>query len=228
MSGRTLRCGCLTRPHRHGCRRRYATGCRCSVCRAGNAAYTRLQWRRSGYRQWTGDTVWTDPTGTQRRLQALAALGWTLDQIGAHVGCTGSAIGLLRVTTQTRILRTTAQRVTDAYKQLGAAPPPPSKCATYTRQPHGVTLMIHKPAHSLRGMLTGLWSHASAPANPATRPPPKSRPLSLSSAPAIYCPRNRSRPGSRHRSPSAAAPAHECRRPDDHRIPHVPVKGLAS
>lgn len=75
----------------------------------------------------------TDATGTRRRLQALAVLGYSLPEIARRSGTTGcalrDAIEGLRPHTRT----TTANRVARLYRQLATRPAPPSRHAEKTR-----------------------------------------------------------------------------------------------
>lgn len=65
--------------HPHGTVDRYKyNACRCDDCRAANTERMRQRRRAIAYGRWQG---LIEATGTTRRLQALAAIGWT----GAHV-----------------------------------------------------------------------------------------------------------------------------------------------
>ncbi|MDT0608792.1 hypothetical protein [Streptomyces lancefieldiae] len=57
-----------------------------------------------------------DATGTVRRLQALVAIGWPLEQIGPHAGL--SPENLHQLTKRERVLSSTARRVAEAYELL--------------------------------------------------------------------------------------------------------------
>lgn len=60
--------------------------------------------------------AWIDATGTQRRLQALNALGWPMAQIAPHVGLTAQE--LPRVLRRDRCLASTYRAVKAAYDEL--------------------------------------------------------------------------------------------------------------
>lgn len=66
---------------------------------------------------WSGETMWVSPLGTRRRLQALAALGWSLGEIGRRMGCTVEAVMHLR-TWDGRMLAQTAAKVSAIYEEL--------------------------------------------------------------------------------------------------------------
>ncbi len=54
--------------------------------------------------------------GTQRRLQALAVVGWSLSQIGSRLGVSKEAVAAWR--TRARVTARTARRVRDLYDDL--------------------------------------------------------------------------------------------------------------
>jgi transcriptional regulator with XRE-family HTH domain len=64
---------------------------------------------------WYGTSAWVDPTGTRRRLQALAAAGWSTRRLAARLGVTKSAIAQLRTTRQVRVLAATARDIAALY-----------------------------------------------------------------------------------------------------------------
>lgn len=70
-----------------------------------------------------GDTGLVDSTGTARRLQALAALGWCLTELAARMGTRRSVVGYLRDATRQKINAATADRVRDLYDQLSMVVP---------------------------------------------------------------------------------------------------------
>lgn len=62
-----------------------------------------------------------DATGTRRRLQALAAIGWPMYTHGARIGVSPATVS--RLTHQKRVLARTAEAVDRCYQQLCAARP---------------------------------------------------------------------------------------------------------
>ncbi|MFE9777781.1 hypothetical protein ACFYPA_06440 [Streptomyces sp. NPDC005775] len=61
-----------------------------------------------------------DGTGTRRRIQALAAMGWPFCQAGDHIGLSGQYVGdLVRRTEDQRLVRAdTADQVAAGYEKL--------------------------------------------------------------------------------------------------------------
>jgi hypothetical protein len=60
--------------------------------------------------------AWIDATGTQRRLQALAVLGWPMTQIAPHAGMAPTYVQ--RILRGDRVLASTFRAVRAAYDQL--------------------------------------------------------------------------------------------------------------
>jgi len=67
-------------------------------------------------------TVPIDATGTRRRLQALAALGWSGAKLAPYLGL--DATGVTRMFTADRILARKARAVAVLYDRLWTQPPP--------------------------------------------------------------------------------------------------------
>ena len=82
--------------HKHGLTHTcYSThGCRCDDCR------TSKRRRRSGYdrraREMRGMDVYVPVTGTRRRLQALAVMGWSSYEISRLTGLHARPVGKIR------------------------------------------------------------------------------------------------------------------------------------
>ena len=90
---------------------------KCEDCRrAHREAYQRHVVRRYLNR----GPLLIDATGTRRRLQALAARGWSSDDLGARLGVTGAAVR--QWTYRTRVQRDTAVKVADLYDELWDQP----------------------------------------------------------------------------------------------------------
>jgi transcriptional regulator with XRE-family HTH domain len=68
--------------------------------------------------------------GTNRRLQALAALGWSAVVLAERLGCSHQAVSKLR--RRTTVHRATAARVAALYQELSTTTPPPSGGVTLT------------------------------------------------------------------------------------------------
>jgi hypothetical protein len=99
---------------RHGTMRAYTHhGCRCPDARH-IASITRKR-RRAGHR---AAPRHTDATGTARRLQALAARGWSIPSIARWLDCDTGRVWQMQHRYYPTILITTAQTVADLYSQL--------------------------------------------------------------------------------------------------------------
>lgn len=119
-------CRCLRARHRHGTRAAYNRDCcRCPACSAANAMAARQHRLRSAQNRWHGTSPWVDATGTRRRLQALAAGGWSTRALAGELAVTKSAVAQLRSTNQDRVLAATAASVTDLYQRMWWRTPPP-------------------------------------------------------------------------------------------------------
>src|SRR5205085_11515119 len=90
----------------------------CQPCRDAQAAWQRAY----EIRRYINGPMLIDPTGTVRRIRALAALGWPLDELGARLGMTGR--NLARVPLQARVHRDTAAKVAVLYNELSMTPGP--------------------------------------------------------------------------------------------------------
>ena len=64
-----------------------------------------------------------DATGTHRRLQALNVNGWSTNDLGHELGCTGANIATI-MRDPAKVTATTALAVRDLYDRLWDAPPP--------------------------------------------------------------------------------------------------------
>ena len=118
-------CQCLRAHHEHGSRGAYnRDGCRCALCCRANASAARRHRRRCAEQAWNGTTAWVPALGTRRRLQALAAAGWSAAQLATRAGVTRGAIASLRSTRQQRVLATTAAVVSALYDDCWWRTPP--------------------------------------------------------------------------------------------------------
>lgn len=89
----------------------------CDPCRAAQADYQR-HYRTRMYL--AGGPMLVDATGTRRRLQALARIGWSWGLIGGELGVTGSAVSAW--TREPKVHRATADRVARIYDELSMVP----------------------------------------------------------------------------------------------------------
>lgn len=88
----------------------YVKGCRCGPARAANAARSRA--RRAGC------LPIVDATGVRRRLQALAAAGWSLNDLAAALYVNRNVVHRWQ-TFDMRIHERNARRVADLYDRIG-------------------------------------------------------------------------------------------------------------
>jgi hypothetical protein len=87
--------------------------CRCPEARLEYRRYM----KRCQVRRARGMSMWTDATGTQRRLQALHAIGWTWTDLGSELGgLTRQAVTSLFE--RTRVHVNTARAVAVLYDRL--------------------------------------------------------------------------------------------------------------
>lgn len=113
-------CTCPRARHAHGTRKAYnQDGCRCVDCRAAKAADDRRA------RVERTPPAWEPRAGTRRRLQALAADGWSLTYIAQHAHLSRDEISKLRTSSSDRILITTATHIRAVYERLWPLSPPP-------------------------------------------------------------------------------------------------------
>lgn len=92
--------------------------CRCVDCKRGRAEY-QFWW---SHMRDAGKEILVDPTGTRRRLQALAALGWSARMIGERYGFAPSTVRLWG--NSPRVQRATRDRVRRIYDELSMTLPP--------------------------------------------------------------------------------------------------------
>lgn len=110
----TVSCGAL----RHGTYSAYHQGCRCPAAREAH----RLYYKR--LREGRQPAAYLDVTGTRRRLEALAAIGWPTTVVAEHLQLAWRQVYSWRTTACTRIHRRHAAAVTAVYDQLCATPGP--------------------------------------------------------------------------------------------------------
>lgn len=111
-------CGLM---HTHGTRRMYDVhGCGCILCRVHNAARAQA-WRNDRTQPDGGRKV--DPTGSRRRLEALAAAGVSRSVVGAALGITPGHVSQLR-RKHAPIRVDIAARITRVYEALWDYPTP--------------------------------------------------------------------------------------------------------
>jgi transcriptional regulator with XRE-family HTH domain len=103
----------------HGTESAYRYGCRCSDARE----IERLRKKRA--REGRAVPKRADAVGTMRRLQALAALGWTPEDLAEQLGMHPSYVKDLRINRRAnRVNTSTVEKVTDLFERLSATPGP--------------------------------------------------------------------------------------------------------
>lgn len=90
--------------------------CRCGDCKRGRAEYE--YWRKYN----PGKAGHVDATGTRRRIQALAAMGWSANVIASRVGISEETLSKWR--SATLVSRGTAKKVARWYDELSMLNPP--------------------------------------------------------------------------------------------------------
>lgn len=99
---------------KHGTTSGYGNGCRCDPCRE---ARNRYEMRRRKILALHGVGLSVDATGTKRRIQALAWMGWPYRTIAHECGWrSAEAVG--QTLRRTYVERATAQAVSAAYERL--------------------------------------------------------------------------------------------------------------
>ena len=96
----------------------YTLGCR------HQASLTAVRNYRKRWRAGLNQPGWIDSTGTRRRLEALATIGWSANAIADHTGLSYRWIRELRRGKTPRITRNTRDLVARVYDQLWDTPGP--------------------------------------------------------------------------------------------------------
>ena len=91
-------------------------GCRCKACRAAKQRWrTPYDWET---RRRIGRDVWVPATGTMRRLQALAFIGWSTAEIAKRIDSHYQPLQKIRAGQRECVRLSTARRVAAAYEEL--------------------------------------------------------------------------------------------------------------
>lgn len=109
--------------HPHGTASAYAhDACRCPAC---HAAAIRAM-KRGRHRRAAGQFGYVDGTGTRRRIQGLALLGWTCADIAARLGTTKQAVAMYGrrygAQSTTKVTRATADNIAALTGELMLTP----------------------------------------------------------------------------------------------------------
>lgn len=111
------------------------------------------------------DAARVDATGTRRRLQALAALGWTQAKLAARLGMDASNISIAIRATGVRA--DTARKVAALYEQAWDQPPP-----AVTPKEHAAAAKARENARA-RGWLPPMAWDDDEIDNPGVKPKPR-------------------------------------------------------
>jgi len=110
---------------------RHALSCTCSpTCKARHARYE----KRRHYLAATGRPLLIDSTGSVRRVRALQAAGWTLDQAAAAGDLPVDTLRQLLRNRAPTITRRTADRIATGYQRLLELPDPVGPYANRNRR----------------------------------------------------------------------------------------------
>lgn len=114
-------CACASVHHKHGTVRAYvADRCGCEPCR--RAWSRRLKVYR--YRVDRGDTLTVSPVGVARRLQALAAVGWSAVDLAELLDTDKQNVAKWREGRARWVLPSTLERVSTVYDAVWDKQPP--------------------------------------------------------------------------------------------------------
>jgi hypothetical protein len=115
-------CRCPLARHVHGTYTAYnADGCRCLECRVGHGTYRQNRRRMMAYGRWK---PFVDPAGSMRRLQALAAIGWSIAYVAPLTGRSPEEVRRISRGEHTKLLRPTADAIRRVYDELSMTPRP--------------------------------------------------------------------------------------------------------
>lgn len=106
----------------------------CQPCLDAHATYHR-KLRAKHYLK-RSDSLYVDSLGTQRRLMALARMGWSFAEIGRVIdaGWTCPSRQLYNLLAQKRVHIDTRERIYAVYEQLSHLPGPSRTAATRARK----------------------------------------------------------------------------------------------
>jgi hypothetical protein len=127
MSGQRRDCVCPRIQHRHGTHNAYLSDrCRCPDCRAAHARRTRQRRRQAVHSEYgvcPPPTTWVVLTGSRRRLEALATLGWSSTDLAPMLGCRRSMVEAWRRGGGNGcISSTTAADIAEVYERISDQP----------------------------------------------------------------------------------------------------------
>lgn len=135
-----MSCDCPRSNHRHGTNRNYVVHhCRCFACRVAHAnaqhAYRHGQsWRENDH---------APSIGVRRRLQALAAIGWSANDLAPLLGMSADYVAKIRADERHALIRRcTFDAVARVYDQLWDRPRTDSDGHRTSTQARGLGYVI--------------------------------------------------------------------------------------
>ncbi len=139
--------------HEHGTLTGYVScRCRCDACTHAMATY-------HARRNHEGNPRRLDPTGTMRRLQALAVEGWSLADVAAEMGYDAGLTDVLHGR-RAYVLRDTARAVAQAFDALARRAP-----AMETRWQRIAVSRTRRAARARGWAPWAAWDHIDDPAD---------------------------------------------------------------
>jgi hypothetical protein len=93
-------------------------GCRCGECRAAHARSRAMQRKRTYLRH--GSPALVSTLGAKRRVQALQAIGWSMNMLETRLGRSRSYLSALM--TRDSMTPATFEAIADLYDQLSMTP----------------------------------------------------------------------------------------------------------
>lgn len=108
-------------PRIHGTNSCYGSGCREPECRKAHTEASAQFRRAKAYGIWQPSAV--DITGTRRRVEALATLGWSMRHLSSRLGWHPDRLSVM-FTNQTSVSRANAQRIAALFDELCMSFPP--------------------------------------------------------------------------------------------------------
>lgn len=110
--------------HKHGATSTCVNGhgCRCTDCSEAKSRRKRDEYW--GVRQITGQDVKVSALGVQRRLQALAYMGWSCRVLAAMIGTHDRPLNRLRDGGRERVMRSTHDAVDRVFRELALVEAP--------------------------------------------------------------------------------------------------------
>lgn len=113
---------------RHGEERGYYTHLREKeqACESCTTAHRAAQKRRQ-IAAMNGTPSWVSPVGTRRRIRALAAIGWRMEDIAEALGYPPTHEPVVSLMRRERITRRLARRTAEAYERLSLTDGPSSR-----------------------------------------------------------------------------------------------------